>query len=112
MTKGKTGRRLWPMLKVTGLTLFCMVVLLAVAQLGLSYYGEADSLRRAFYRARGFWLVWRCVLYGMVTVGLWKLYHHPKVSETAQRSLKRSGLAMAAFVAVSEWSVWAGGDGL
>ncbi|HGN0296101.1 TPA: hypothetical protein ACKRIK_000781 [Proteus mirabilis] len=57
MTKGKTGRRLWPVLKVTGLTLLSMVVLLAVAQLGLSYYGEADSLRRAFYRARWFWLV-------------------------------------------------------
>lgn len=54
MTKGKTGRRLWPVLKVTGLTLLSMVVLLAVAQLGLSYYGEADSLRRAFYRARWF----------------------------------------------------------
>ncbi|MEH1333318.1 hypothetical protein [Proteus mirabilis] len=52
------------------------------------------------------------MLYGAVAVGLWKLYHHPKVSETARRSLKRSGLAMAAFVAVSEWSVWAGGDGL
>lgn len=60
MTKGKTGRRLWPVLKATGPTLLSMVVLLAVAQLGLSYYGEADSLRRAFYRARWFWLVWRC----------------------------------------------------
>lgn len=112
MTKRKTERRLWPVLKVAGLTLLSMVVLLAVAQLGLNYYGEVDSLRRAFYRARGFWLVWRCVLYGVVTVGLWKLYHHPKVSETTRRSLKRSGLAMVAFVAVSEWSVWAGGDGL
>ncbi|HHZ9149515.1 TPA: hypothetical protein ACWL3D_003966, partial [Proteus mirabilis] len=66
MTKGKNVRRLWPVLKVAGLTFLGMVVLLAVAQLGLSYYDEADSLRRAFYRARWFWLVWRCVLYGAV----------------------------------------------
>ncbi|WP_251365015.1 hypothetical protein [Escherichia coli] len=94
------------------LTLLSMVVLLAVAQLGLSYYGEADSLRRAFYRARWFWLVWRCVLYGAVAVGLWKLYHTRKSVKTARRSLKRKRAGDGRLVAVSEWSVWAGGDGL
>ncbi|WP_336844132.1 hypothetical protein [Providencia rettgeri] len=112
MTILKKGHRLWPVLKFMMLAVLSLVVLLAVAQLALTYYGDADSVRQAFYRARWFWLVWRCVLYCVIGFGLWKLVHHPKISEPARRSLRRSALAALAFVAVSEWSVWMGGPGL
>lgn len=108
----KKGYRLWPVLKFIALAVLSVAVLLVVAQLALTYYGDADSVRQAFYRARWFWLTWRIVLYCAIGFGLWKLVHHPKISEPARRSLRRSALAASAFVAVSEWSVWAGGDGL
>ena len=108
----KKGHRLWPVLKFIGLAVLSMAVLLVVAQLALTYYGEVDSLRQAFYRARWVWLTWRVVLYCVLGYGLWKLVHHPKVSEVARRSLRRSAIAAVAFVVVSELSVWSGGNSL
>ncbi|EGT3611596.1 hypothetical protein FAP59_18605 [Morganella morganii] len=108
----KKQNRLWPVFKFIGLFVLSMTVLLVVAQLALTYYGEADSVRQAFYRARWVWLTWRGGLYCVIGFGLWKLYHHPKVSEPARRSLRRSALAAVAFVMVSELSVWTGGTGL
>ncbi len=69
MTKGKTGRRIMAGAESNRLRpLLSMVVLLAVAQLGLSYYGER-TVRRAF-------LPCPLVLAGLavcVFVGHWRL---------------------------------------
>lgn len=108
----KKGHRLWPVLKFMVTMVLGTGLLLVVAQLALTYYGEIGSLRQAFYRARWVWLIWRIVLYSALGYGLWTLYHHPKVNDIARRSLRRSVTAAVAFVVVSELSVWSGGAGL
>ncbi|MEY0162066.1 hypothetical protein AB7W12_09285 [Providencia rettgeri] len=112
MNLSKKRRRLWLTLKFTGLFALSLGGLLVIAQLALTYYGDASNVQQAFYRTRYGWLLWRTVLYCAIGFGLWTLYHQPKISDTARCSLRRSALAAAAFATVSELSVWFGGTGL